>query len=124
MPLVYSPPLLSSKATEHSSTITQDRALHLTTQSEQQLVVDSVDRSEKGQKQACTVASAVVNFPTDRQYLVQVLASLLGCEDVSDTWCPMFRRSLMLSSSGVNQSLDWNWKMKTGFPSKRREALI
>ena len=47
------------------STIIQVRALLLTTQSEQQLVVDSVHLSEKGHEQACTVASAVVNFPTD-----------------------------------------------------------
>jgi hypothetical protein len=124
VPLVYYPLHLSSKATYQSSTIIQDRALLLTTQSNQQLIVDSVDRSEKGQKQACTVESAVVYIPTDGQYLVQVLTSLLACDAVSVTWWPMFRRSVMLSSSGVNQSLDWYWKMRTAFPSKRRKALI
>ena len=124
MPLVYCPMYLSSNATDHSSTIIQDRAMLLTTQSEQQLVLDSVHRSEKGQEQACTVALAVVNFPTDGQYLAQVLTSLLVCDSVSVTWCPMFRRDVMLFSSGVNQSLDWYWKMNTAFRSKRREAVI
>ena len=86
MPLVYYTLHLSSKATDQSSTIIQDRALLLTTQSNQQLLVDSVDRSEKGQEQACTVKSPVVNFPTDGQYLAQVLTSLLECDAVSVTW--------------------------------------
>jgi len=85
--------------------------------------VDSADCSEEGQEQACTVASAAVGIPTDRQDLARVLASLLGYDAVSVTWFPIFRKSVM-PSSGVNQSLDWCWKMKTAFPSKRREALI
>ena len=84
----------------------------------------SADRSEEGQEQACTVTSPAVHFRTDMQYLVRVLRSPLGCDAVSVTWCPMFRRSVMPSTSGVNQSLDWCWKMKTAFPSKRREAFI
>jgi hypothetical protein len=56
---------LSSNATDHSSKIIQQRALLLTTQSGKQLVVDSVDRFEKGQEKSCTVASAFVHFPTD-----------------------------------------------------------
>jgi len=86
--------------------------------------VDSAHRSEEGQEQAWTVASAAVSIPTDRQDLARVFASLLGCDAVSVSWCPTFRRSVMLSFSGVNHSLDWCWKMKTAFPSKRREALI
>ena len=74
-------------ATDHSSTIIQVRAMLLTTQSEQQLVVHSVDRSKKGQEQAFTVDSAVVYIPTDGQYLAQVLTSLLGCDAVSSKEC-------------------------------------
>ena len=55
---------LSSNATDHSSKFIQ-RAMLLTTQSGKQLVVDSVDRFEKGQEKSCTVASAFVHFPTD-----------------------------------------------------------
>ena len=83
MPLVYCPLHFSSNDTDHSSTIIQGCALILTTQSEKHLVVDSVDSSENCQEQACTVASAAFNFPTDGQYLAQVLTSVLGCEAVS-----------------------------------------
>jgi hypothetical protein len=48
VPLVYWPLHLSSNATDHSSTIIQVRAKLLTRQSQQQLLVDNVERSEKG----------------------------------------------------------------------------
>jgi hypothetical protein len=67
--------------------------------------VHSADRSEEGHEQACPVAYAAVSIRTDRQDLGRVLTSLLGCDAVSVTWCPMFRRSVMPSSSGVNQFL-------------------
>jgi hypothetical protein len=87
-------------------------------------VVDSAHRFEEGREQAWTVASAALSIPTDRQDLARVLASLVGCDATSVTWCPTFRRNVMPSFSGVDNSLYWCWKMKTAFPSKRREALI
>jgi hypothetical protein len=47
--LVYCPLNISANPTDQCSTIIKDRALLLSTKCEQQLVVDSVDRSEKGQ---------------------------------------------------------------------------